>query len=125
MKFNGSDYVPEIDNERLSEQHLRIKDLMLDKKWRTLKEISKITSDPEASISAQLRHLRKKRFGSWVIEKKSRGDRSNGLFEYRLMPSGYDSEFVIQPRQNKYKEALEAVWKKYPDTRKTIKEFFK
>jgi len=32
-----------------------------------------------------LRHLRKDRFGSHVVEKQPRGDRSHGLFEYRLI----------------------------------------
>lgn len=124
MIFNGSDYIPAIDNPRLTDQHLRIKKLMVDKKWRTLKEISRETCDPEASISAQLRHLRKKRFGSFVIEKRSRGDRVNGLFEYRLMPPGYDSEYIVVDRVNRYKSALTAVWNKHPETRTLIRSFF-
>jgi len=54
--------------------------------WRTLSEIETITGDPQASISAQLRHLRKARFGSYRIEKQRRGDETSGLFEYRLLP---------------------------------------
>ena len=46
-----------------------------------------MTDDPHASISAQLRHLRKEKFGSYNIEKRPRGDRSNGLWEYRLWGS--------------------------------------
>ena len=83
-RFNGSDYNPEMDDLRLSIQHVRIRELMKDGKWRTLRKISEETGDPEASISAQLRHLRKFRFGSFVVEKRSKGDRLNGLFEYRL-----------------------------------------
>ncbi len=82
--FNGSDYVSEIDKPRLSRQHERIRDLMLDGSWRSLAEIASSTGDPAASISAQLRHLRKKRFGGWIIEKRSRADRARGLFEYRM-----------------------------------------
>jgi len=88
--FNGPDYVPALDFDRLTNQLARIKYLMIDGQWRTYKEIAAITRDPEPSISAQLRHLRKKRFGSWVVEKRRRGNRSNGLFEYRVLPfQGY------------------------------------
>jgi len=128
VRFNGSDYIHPIDSPRLSAQHLRIKTLMLDHSWRTLKEISYVTNDPEASISAQLRHLRKQRFGSFVIEKKSRGDRENGLYEYRVMPPGYCSEFIIKERVSKQKQALTAVWNHEDCTdsiKKTIRDVFK
>lgn len=85
--FNGSDYNHEEDAERLYIQHVRIRELMRDGKWRTLKQISDTTKDPEASVSAQLRHLRKIRFGGFVIEKRCRGYRKNGLFEYRMLES--------------------------------------
>lgn len=85
-RFNGSDYDHEDDAPRLTRQHERIRDLMLDGWWRTLEEIADSTGDPAASISAQLRHLRKARFGSWIIEKRLRSDRSRGLYEYRMLP---------------------------------------
>lgn len=40
--------------------------------WLTLDELTKLTSYPPASISAQLRHLRKPRHGSFVVEKRRR-----------------------------------------------------
>lgn len=80
--FNGPDYVPERDNERLTGQIKRVKDLMADAEWRTLQQIADTTGDPPASVSAQLRHLRKRRFGSHVVEKQHLGD---GLYEYRLL----------------------------------------
>ena len=40
------------------------------------------TGDPPESVSAQLRHLRKERFGSHTVEKKYLGD---GLYVYRLI----------------------------------------
>ena len=83
--FNGPDYDPEFDDERLTKQLDRIFNLMKDGNWRTLSEISQITGDPPASISAQLRHLRKERFGSHTVLKRDRGDREHGLFEYRLI----------------------------------------
>lgn len=89
MMFNGPAYDPKEDDNRLLNQLSRIKGLMLDGLWRTLREISEATGgDPEASVSAQLRHLRKKRFGSYTVERRSRGDRKLGLYEYQLLPPG-------------------------------------
>lgn len=84
-RFNGSDYNQEFDNERLVGQIKRIYSLMIDGKWRTLAEIEGITKDGQASVSAQLRHLRKPRFGSHIVNKRIRGDRQQGLFEYQLL----------------------------------------
>lgn len=87
MRFNGPEYDPQHDKTRLSKQHERIKELMKDGRWRTIQEISEITNDPGPSVSAQLRHLRKERFGGFLIERRSRGNRIKGLFEYRLAVS--------------------------------------
>jgi hypothetical protein len=83
-KFSGSDYEAKYDEKRLSGQIKRIYDLISDGKWRTLSEIENETGDPAASISAQLRNLRKSQFGGHTINKRSRGERSRGLFEYAL-----------------------------------------
>ena len=80
--FNGADYVPERDHARLSTQIARVKDCMKDGSWRTLKYISEITGDPEASVSAQLRHLRKDRFGGHTV---NRQHINHGLYCYQLM----------------------------------------
>ncbi len=90
--FNGPDYDPEFDDERLTKQLDRIFNLMKDGTWRTLSEISEITGDPPASVSAQLRHLRKERFGSHTVLKRNRGDREHGLFEYRLILNVQEKE---------------------------------
>jgi hypothetical protein len=84
VRFNGSDYDPQRDDDRLSGQLLRIWDFMKDSKWRTLNEISQATGDPQASISAQLRHLRKPRFGAHTVEKEYLG---NGLYQYKVIPN--------------------------------------
>lgn len=84
-KFNGSDYIPLFDDERLTGQIKRVYSIMIDGVWRTLSDIEKLTSDPQASISAQLRNLRKPRFGSHTLNKRNRGERENGLFEYQLL----------------------------------------
>ena len=87
--FNGPEYKPSIDNERLKNQIDRIFEFMQDKKWRTLQEIQNETGDPQASISAQLRHLRKKRFGNHTVNKRRvSGKEKIGLFEYQLIPNG-------------------------------------
>jgi DNA-binding transcriptional regulator GbsR (MarR family) len=53
--FNGSDYIPIRDDAGLSRQIDRVYACMKDGKRRTLSQISQITGDPEASVSAQLR----------------------------------------------------------------------
>jgi hypothetical protein len=84
-RFNGSDYDRIHDDIRLTGQIRRVFSCMEDGTWRTLDEIARETRDPAASVSAQLRHLRKERFGSHTVEKRPRGDRANGLWEYRLI----------------------------------------
>lgn len=83
-RFNGPVYDPAFDKDRLTGQIKRVYECMIDGQWRTLGEIEAVTGDPQASISAQLRHLRKPRFGSHTLDKRSRGERSAGLWEYRL-----------------------------------------
>jgi len=89
-RYNGPVYDPIHDNKRLDKQIGRVFDCMIDGRWRTLKEIACVTDDPEASVSAQLRHLRKPRFGSYHVDKRNRGQRGNGLFEYKLSVMGGD-----------------------------------
>jgi len=83
--FAGSDYNHAFDYTRLKGQLSRVFDAMKDGQFRTLSEIEAITNDPQASISAQLRHLRKARFGGHIINKRPRGSRESGLFEYQLL----------------------------------------
>ncbi len=83
--FDGSDYVPSLDRERLAGQIRRVYDLMIDGVWRTLREIEDSTGDPAASISAQLRHLRKDKFGAHLVNKNRRGNPGSGVWEYQLI----------------------------------------
>lgn len=92
--FNGPNYSPEHDFKRLTGQIKRVFDCMVDGKWRTLTEIATMTVDPEASVSAQLRHLRKDRFGGHTILKRRRGEPKQGLFEYCLIPK-YSQQKLI------------------------------
>jgi hypothetical protein len=59
--------------------------------WMTLEELARKTRFPEASISAQLRHLRKEEHGAYRIEKRRRewqeALRTNAkerVWEYRI-----------------------------------------
>lgn len=89
-RFNGPVYEPEFDQARLTGQILRVYDTIKNGEWLTLDDIhTRIIRtcekyDPQPSISAQLRHLRKARFGGYTIEKRPRGERGNGLWEYAL-----------------------------------------
>lgn len=82
--FGGNTYEPEYDQQRLGKQLMRVKKLMMDNRWRTLQEIERVTGYPQASISARLRDLRKKRFGSYEVLRRRHGEAARGLFEYRL-----------------------------------------
>lgn len=80
LAFNGPSYVPARDDQRLTAQFNRVMNVMADHEWHTLRGINTVTHDPEASISAQLRHARKDRFGGYIIERRYVG---SGLHEYR------------------------------------------
>ena len=59
--------------------------------WLTLDELAMLTHYPPASISAQLRHLWKREFGGYEVEKRQRlsgrvlpGEDFGTVWEYRL-----------------------------------------
>ena len=59
--------------------------------WLTLEELAKLTHYPPASISAQLRHLRKPEHGGFAMEKRPRkagrvlrGEDFGTVWEYQL-----------------------------------------
>jgi hypothetical protein len=57
--------------------------------WVTLAELAAKTKFPPASISAQLRHLRKAEYGGWAVEKRRREWVTEELvWEYRLAEGG-------------------------------------
>jgi hypothetical protein len=67
--------------------------------WLTLDELSKLTHYPPASISAQLRHLRKPEYGGYHVRKRQRvqgkvlrGEDFGTVWEYqikRAMPRNF------------------------------------
>jgi hypothetical protein len=76
--FGGSTFEPSRDFERLTLQGQRVAQVMENGNWLTLSEIARRTGDPEASISARLRDLRK--IGRTV----EREYVERGLWRYRL-----------------------------------------
>lgn len=83
MSFDGVTYDPELDHDRLRSQLAAVKQLMVDGEWRTLDDISFVVNGSVSGISARLRDLRKKRFGSHTVER--RRAETPGVFEYRLI----------------------------------------
>ena len=92
MRFDGADYTPTRDDPRLTSQYKRIWAFMLDGNWHSLSDIAEDTGDPEASVSAQLRHMRKERFGKHTIEREHEG---GGLYYYRLVPATEETQGVL------------------------------
>lgn len=82
-RFNGPEYDPARDNGRLTKQIGRVYVAAFGETWYTIAELAAKTGDPENSVSAQLRHLRKPRFGGYTVERRSR---RGPLFEYRVRP---------------------------------------
>jgi hypothetical protein len=81
----GPAYDKQIDGRRLRSQHERIREWMLSRdEWKTLAEIGGALRYPEPSISAQMRHLRKKKFGSHRVWRRRRNGK--GTWEYRVLP---------------------------------------
>lgn len=85
LKFDGPTYEPALDRDRLGRQLKKVLYLMADQKWRTLAEIEAALWEPQASISARLRDLRKPRNGGYTIERRRRGEAAWGIFEYRMV----------------------------------------
>jgi hypothetical protein len=80
---------------RLRTQRDVLQDVMLSANecgaWLTLNELAAMTRYPAASISAQLRHLKKPMFGNFVLKKRIRetadifsGNAHGVVWEYRL-----------------------------------------
>jgi hypothetical protein len=80
--FDGPDLQPE-DHIRLGKQCAAVLWHMRDGEWRTLETIAALAQAPQASVSSRLRDLRKRKFGSWTVERKNLG---HGLFVYRVLP---------------------------------------
>ncbi len=80
--FDGYTYDAARDGQRLNAQLQRVLSAMNTGDWLTLAQLSSTTGDPEASVSARMRDLRKSRFGSRIVERRHV---ERGLWEYRLL----------------------------------------
>jgi hypothetical protein len=76
-------------------QHELVRDVMVASSkyglWLTLRQLARLTGYGEASISAQLRHLRKPEYGGFVVEKRccyeghiGHSGHRGATWEYRL-----------------------------------------
>lgn len=79
--FDGITFSHDRDGPRLNAQLRRVRDLMLDGRWRTLADIAAATGDPEASVSARLRDLRKPKHGGYTVDREYV---ERGLWRYRI-----------------------------------------
>lgn len=83
--FDVETYEAEFDYGRLAPQMGLVATLMADGRWRTLEEVAQATGCPQASVSARLRDLRKEKFGGFTVNRRARGDRAQGRFEYQVL----------------------------------------
>ena len=75
----------EADAVRLTTQKEALRAYLLtDRDWRTLAEIAAYTGFPEASISAQLRHIKRETIGLHTYQKRRRNGGHGGTWEYQL-----------------------------------------
>jgi hypothetical protein len=88
LNFHGVTYDGAFDQSRLNSQQQRVHDVMRCGEWRTLREISDETGDPEASVSARLRSYRSdeylRQFFIMISERVPTLER-RGYWRYRLL----------------------------------------
>lgn len=80
--FGGATFDPERDEVRLNAQLRRVRDVLDGGDWWYLRQVSAATGDPEASVSARIRDLRKPQFGGHQIEREFV---RRGLHRYRML----------------------------------------
>ena len=81
--FDGDDYVANRDNTRLTNQIDKVRMYMENAGYLTVKQIAADLKQPEPSVSAQIRNLRKDRFGARTVNREYRG---NGCYAFKLEP---------------------------------------
>lgn len=87
IHFHGQTISIPFDLERLNAQMQRVHALMADEQWRTLREISNATDDPEASVSARLRDYRSNEYlAQFFVMHSERvpGSERRGYWRYRV-----------------------------------------
>ncbi|MGB2589808.1 MAG: hypothetical protein WAJ96_04100 [Candidatus Acidiferrum sp.] len=102
---------------QLRKQREVIRDVMLSAgqcaTWLTLDELAKLTLYPPASISAQLRHLRKPRYGAFdvvkrcrTVDKAMRADGFGAVWEYSVLQ---DRRAPVRRKRLKRRKAGQAL----------------
>ena len=101
-RFDG----PEPDEPRLTGQIERVWNVARNRVsnggWFTVDYIVQRTGFPANSVQAQLRNLRKARFGAYLVERRRSAE---GLYEYRV---GNKGEGIPQHSRCNHCEVLEA-----------------
>ena len=82
-QFDGITFDEAQDGPRLTTQLDRVRELMSDGRWHSLRWLADAVGGSEAGVSARIRDLRKVRFGARTVDRK-RID--GGLWVYRLKP---------------------------------------
>ncbi len=84
--------------------------------WLTLDELAKLTHYPPASISAQLRHMRKPRFGAYevvkrcrTVNKAMRAEGFGAVWEYSVLQDRRARTRKARKRRRTSRMALQAV----------------
>jgi len=99
--FGGAAYEPSLDRARLSVQVERIRGFMLGVEWRSLREIKIALENihaptlfPEASISAQLRNLKKPPYFYRLMKRRRVGihGAGGGIWEDKLLPPAQNED---------------------------------
>lgn len=84
--FDGADYNEKRDRIRLTGQMNRIFNTLNDVGkyggWLSVQDIALVTGDREISVAAQIRNLRKPKFGGHDIRRR----RAYNTYQFRLFP---------------------------------------
>ena len=75
---------PLLDGARLNSLRERIRVLMVDGQWRTLREMQVVMGGEITGVSAKLRELRAKRHGAYAVDRRRVCDPRSGHWEYRV-----------------------------------------
>lgn len=89
--FDGETYEPSEDRHRLSAQLDVVRGLMSNHGWWTIAQLADAVwkagyRATQQGLSARIRDLRKARFGANTVDRRRRGKRASGEWEYRLVP---------------------------------------
>lgn len=83
--FDSGIALTQADQIRLTGQIARVLQVLINSgEWESVKDIAGTTGDPETSVSAQLRNLRKAKHGGYDVRRKRVGN----LSVYKLFVEG-------------------------------------